>query len=68
MYFMEKNKRTKALWTTCLIIVIIAAIVTLNHLFDIITLPDILIRIVGVLNICALIGLGYSYFKAMKEK
>lgn len=64
---MEMNKRIKALWATCLIILIIAAIVSLNHIFDIITLPDTLIRIAGVLNICALIGLGYSYFKAMKE-
>ena len=64
---MEKNKDIKTLRVICTVIIILGAISGLNQAYSIVPLPDVVIRTVGILNLLALIGFGYSTFK-MKNK
>lgn len=64
---MEKKKGIKTLWVICIIIIILGAISGLNQAYNIVPMSDAVKRTVGILNLLALIGFGYSTFK-MKNK
>lgn len=60
---MEKNKGIKTFRVICIVFIILGAISGLNQAYSIVPLPDVVIRIMGILNLLALIGYGYSTFK-----
>ena len=65
---MEKNKGIKTLRAICIVIIILGAISGLNQAYDIVPLSDAVKRTVGILNLLALIGFGYSTVKMKKNK
>jgi hypothetical protein len=65
---MEKKKGIKTVWTICFAIIFLCTILGLNQTFSIVPLPDVVNRTVGILNLLAFIGLGYSTFKMKKDK
>ena len=64
---MEKNKGIKTLRVICVVIIILGAVSGLNQAYNFVPLSDAVKRTVGVLNLLALIGFGYSIVK-MKNK
>ena len=65
---MEKKKGLKTVWVICFAIIFLDAILGLNNRFSIVPLSDVVNRTVGILNLLAFIGLGYSTFKMKKDK
>ena len=57
---MEKTEGIKTLRAICIVIIILGAISGLNQAYDIVPLSDAVKRTVGILNLLALIGFGYS--------
>jgi Na+/alanine symporter len=64
---MNKGTAIHFLRIVCIVIVILAAVIILVSAYGI-ALPDNIQRLVGILNLCALIGLSYTTFKKMEDK
>lgn len=53
----------KVLWIVCLVVFVVSILVMGLHFLDIFVFPDLVIRIVGVLCMCAILGYSYSAMK-----
>ena len=53
----------KVLWIVCLVVFVFSILVMGLHFLDIFVFPDLVIRIVGVLCMCAILGYSYSTMK-----
>ena len=53
----------KVLWIVCLVVFVFSILVMGLHFLDIFVFPDLVIRIVGVLCRCAILGYSYSTMK-----
>lgn len=62
---MKKNTR---LWELSLIIISVVTVIWAVCNMAGIELPDVAVRIMGILNICALPVLAYTSIKHMKQK
>ena len=62
------EKRDKTLWNISLCALVIAVVVLGLHGTDVITLPDMLIRFIGIIGMAALFLVGYSFVKMRIHK
>ena len=60
--------KNDTLWLVCLIVLVIGFIILGLYSTDIIGLPDIVVRIIGILTMAALFGFAYSSMKKMMRK
>ena len=60
--------KNDTLWLVCLIVLVIGFIILGLYSTDIIGLPDIVVRIIGILTMAVLFGFAYSSMKKMMRK
>ena len=65
---MEEKKRLMTMRIIFSIFVILEAILGLINSYGVISLPRIAVVVLNLLLICAIIGLGYVYFKELSNK
>ena len=60
--------KNKTLWLVCLIVLVVGTIILGLYSTDVIGLPDIVVRIMGILMMAVLVGFAYTSMKKMKRK
>lgn len=62
------EKRNKTLWNISLCTLLIVVVVLGLHSTNIFTLPDMLVRFIGIIGMAALFLVGYSFIKIITHK
>ena len=60
--------KNNILWLVCLIVLVAGAIILGLYSTNVIGLPDIAVRIIGILIMAVLFGFAYSSMKKMRRK
>ena len=60
--------KNNTLWLVCLIVLVVGSIILGLYSTDVIGLPDIVVRIIGILMMAVLVGFAYTSMKKMKRK
>lgn len=60
--------KNNALWLVCLIILVVGFIILGLYSTEVIGLPDIVVRIIGILIMAVLFGFAYSSMKKMRRQ
>ncbi len=62
------ENKNKVLNYTCRCILAIPAILMILHHSGVFTMPDMLVRITGILILCSLVGMGYFSMRTKIKK
>ena len=60
--------KNNTLWLLCLIVLVVGCIILGLYSTDVIGLPDIVVRIIGILIMAVLFGFAYSSMKKMRRQ